>query len=508
MKKKVCLLLAAVLGASLCVGCGGGKKDPPSPPDLTAFTSVYKGESASLAAKGSYAYVFTGDLGERNYLRMTIDSEVALRGVIQYAHEEDAPVTENSERTEEEFYLLAGQSQEVRQILDFYGYYPGNRTLRGIELFNLEDKAGRVQLTEVQAAKHAIDFSTVSFNDIENVEPQLQIFLRGETIKLGCTLKSGGAVNWLSSTDGTVKQINRDDGTVYVGKQKPSGTVIKENDVNLINAHDNGRLVQQSYYGIAPDNDQGYVPGEYGAVGNARPWHYNPVQGGNFMNEFSRLVDVQVSDTEIYVKAIPRDWAKAHEFSVSYMENRYSIEKDETYGEYVKVYNRFTDFSGYDHNNPRAQELPAFYGIASLGKFVYYGGDSPFTNGALSARDSLGFWDGNRDCRFRLTENWSAWVNEEDWGIGLYVPDVVTALAGRTAGFTTAAPEDDRPDKAASSTYTAPLGNFSMVTYEAFDYTYYLTLNSVENARALFSAMKANGAKNVFLQDKEVPNWV
>ncbi|MDE7372506.1 MAG: hypothetical protein K2N18_00425, partial [Clostridia bacterium] len=298
------------------------------------------------------------------------------------------------------------------------------------------------------------------------------------------------------------------DGSVYVGKTAHSGSVIKSNDVNLINAHDNGRLVQQSYYGIPPVNDQGYIAGNYGAVGDERPWHYNPVQGGNKINEFSQLVDVQVTDNQIYIKARPRDWAKQAVFSDSYMENWYSVVKDETYGEYISVRNRFTDFSGYDHNNPRAQELPAFYGIASLGKFVYYGGNDAFNGGDLSERDSLGFWDGNRDCRFRLTENWSAWVNEDNWGIGLYVPDVVTALAGRTAGFTTSAPADNRPDKAASSTYTAPLGNFSLVTYEEFEYTYYLTLDTVENSRALFTKLHGSGAKNEFLKDKEVPYWV
>ncbi len=505
--KKLCVLLAAFMAMTVLGGCGGKDNNQDDKNEMV-FTTYYRGGQVSIDAGDSYTYAFTGDLGDRNYFKMNLSSSVALRGVIHYAHEYSGEVTEDSESAEEEFFVLAGQNQDVRQILDFYSYYPGNRLVRGIEFFNLGNETGKVTLNKVEAAKHYIDFSTVSFNDKENVEPQLQLYLQGSAIKLGCTLKSGGAINWLSSTDNTVSQINRTDGSVYVGKSKPAGTVIKSNDVNLINAHDNGRLVQQSYYGIAPDNDQGYEPGEYGAVGNARPWHYNPVQGGNYINEFSQLIDVQISDNEIYIKARPRDWAKAHEFSVSYMENWYTVKADPEYGEYISVKNRFTDFSGYNHNNPRAQELPAFYGIASLGKFVYYGGNSPFGGDALTERESLGFWDGNKDCRFRLTENWSAWVNEENWGIGLYVPDVVTALAGRTAGFTTDAPDDNRPYKAASSTYTAPLGNFSMVTYEAFEYTYYLTLDTVEGSRALFTKLHNGGATNEFLVGKEVPNWV
>lgn len=505
--KKLCVLLAAVLAASLCGGCGD-KKEEPAKENEMKFASFYQGEQVSVAAGDSYMYTFSADLEDRNYLRMDISATATFRGVVHYAHEEFGNVTEDSESAEEEFFTLAGQNMRVCQILDFYNYFPGNRTVRGIEFFNLSDAAGAVTLAKVEAAKHFIDFTAVSFNDTQNVEPQLQLYLQGKSVKLGCTLKSGGAVNWLSSTDNTVRQINREDGTVYVGKFAPAGTVVKDNDVNLVNAHDNGRLVQQSYYGIAPDNDQGYEPGEYGAVGDKRPWHYNPVQGGNYANEFSQLVDVAVSDNEIYIKARPRDWAKAHEFSTSYMENWYSLQTDPVYGEYIRVKNRFTDFSGYDHNNPRAQEIPAFYGIASLGKFVYYGGDTPFANDTLSERADLAFWDGNKDCRFRLTENWSAWVNDENWGIGLYVPDAVSALAGRTAGFTLDAPADDRPDKAASSTYTAPLGNFSMVTYEPFEYTYFLTLDTVENARDLFEKLHEQGVANEFLQGKEVPNWV
>ena len=512
--KKGSAFLAAILGAVMCFGCG--KPNSETPPDkepegdkwAVEFVSVFEGEEKQIASGGKCVYEPGADLGDKNYLKMIVSSNVTLRGEIRYAYEYKGDITDDSDEDVETFYTLAGQNVELRQILDFYGENEGNKKLRSIELFNLGDTDGKITLSNVSAAKHPIDFYDVSFTNKE-VEPQMQLFVAGETVKIGCTLKSGGAVNWLSSTDGTVRQINTENG-VYVGKEQKSGAVVADNDVNLVNSHDNGRLIQQSYYGIGPDNNQGYIPGEFGADdNNTRPWHYNPVQGGDKKNFFSRLVDVQVSEGEVYIKARPMDWAKVNEVTPSYMENWYSVEKDPELGEYVKVRNRFTDFSGYEHNNPRAQELPAFYGIAPLGKAVYYNGDKPFTNDELTYCENMAFWDGNRDARIRCTENWIAWVNEDDWGVGLYVPDVVTTLAGRTTGFNNSVAElGSAPYKAATSTYAAPLGNFSMETYKAFDYTYYLALNSVSGVRELFAKLKEGGAKNEFLVGKEVPNWV
>ncbi len=53
---------------------------------------------------------------------------------------------------------------------------------------------------------------------------------------------------------------------------------------NLLNNADVGRLIQQSYYGI----DKAHYP-----LGNwsGSSWGYNPVQGGDKVNNPSRIVD-------------------------------------------------------------------------------------------------------------------------------------------------------------------------------------------------------------------------
>jgi pseudouridine-5'-phosphate glycosidase len=83
-------------------------------------------------------------------------------------------------------------------------------------------------------------------------------------------------------------------------------------------------------------------------------------------------VDYVISEDgkSIYVKCRPLDWAKKNVLTPSYMENTYTLCDG-----YVKVDNRFVDFSGYTHRNAD-QELPAFYTRTS-GHSVDYRLDTP-----------------------------------------------------------------------------------------------------------------------------------
>jgi len=211
----------------------------------------------------------------------------------------------------------------------------------------------------------------------------------------------------------------------------------------------------------------------------------------------SQLVDVQFTDTRIYIKVRPMDWAKSGSITPFYMEDVYEILEDPLYGEYVSVTNKSTDFSGYVHDNVRDQELPAFYGITPLGKLAAYKGGEPWTDKSISYDDNLGFWSpGTSANRFRATENWIAWLNEDDWGIGLYVPDVEHMLVGRNEYTVDMSNIGVDPSGAVSCTYTAPLGKFSMPTYDSFTYRYYLKLDNVTYSRALFQSLRENGAEN------------
>ena len=502
-KKIIGLALAMALLLPSFAACGGTEDPTNGDGDTGTFSVDFsdlwtEGFTHEFADGETYVLEIGAEIGERNYIKFSFETEVPLFGVMRFTQTDDSSV-----EYEEEFYWEAGDT-EFRQILDYYHTNKYEKTLESLS-FTAVDGGGEMALSSVSCGTHPIDFSGVNFynSDPDGVEECMQLYIAGDTVKLGVNLKWGGAINSLSSVNqgiGMYMEI----GEIYVGDTVKT-TCILEDDVNLINQCDPGRLVQQSYYGTLGDSlddpQDDYVCGYYDSDGDATTddvvWPYNPVQGGDSHANFSQLVDVQYTDTEIYVKVRPMDWAKDGEVTRNYMENTYAIRTDSVYGEYVEVGNTDTDFSGYAHNNVRDQELPAYYGITPLGRLATYKGASPWTESSYTYTDTLDFWSpGTSDNRFNATENWIAWLNEDNWGVGLYVPDVKSMVCGR---FEYSVDRDDiglDPSIADRCTYAAPLGQFSMESYTSFSYTYYLKVDYLVYTRALFYALHDAGASN------------
>jgi hypothetical protein len=223
--------------------------------------------------------------------------------------------------------------------------------------------------------------------------PEQEIFIQNDTHKLGIDLLWGGALSYLEDLDSNVQAVSVD-GQIKVdsnASERYNAESVNDN-VNLINRNDTGRLVQQSYYGTL-DYDHG--------VYMENDWRYNPVQGGNQFNDASKIVDLRVTDTEIYIKCRPLDWAKEKEYiTPSYMEATYSLEDGAVHAKC-----RFVDFSGYPEAES-TQEIPAFYCIEPLNNFVYYGGKKPWTNGKLTNEPDLIFWPDAGYPNFYSKENW------------------------------------------------------------------------------------------------------
>jgi len=243
---------------------------------------------------------------------------------------------------------------------------------------------------------------------------------------------------------------------------------------NLLNHADTGRLVQQSYYGTSQPP---YVKGEF--MGN--PWPYNPVQGGDRGYNHSRLIDFRASDREIYVKCQPRDWGHDGSITPSYMENRYLID-----GDAIRVDNTFTDFSGYD-NPCTTQEVPAFYVVSGLDRFVYYAGDKPWTgDGPLTWEAGLPFWAGGAPecyCHFegKNAENWCAWVNPDGFGLGLFVPTANDMVKGCYMYSGTYDPSAD------PTNYVAPLRRLKLLEYKTLRYSYLMASGHIDEIRSVFT---------------------
>ncbi len=57
---------------------------------------------------------------------------------------------------------------------------------------------------------------------------------------------------------------------------------------NVLNSYDHGRFIQQSYYGKSDGSRWG-----------ARPWRYNPVQGGDYQGNASSLLEFRAESDRL-----------------------------------------------------------------------------------------------------------------------------------------------------------------------------------------------------------------
>ncbi len=303
-----------------------------------------------------------------------------------------------------------------------------------------------------------------------------QVFIESETHKLGIDLHWGGALSYLEAYGENVEAVSID-GKIKVdsnASERYSTEAVNKN-VNLINRNDTGRLVQQSYYGT-DDYDYG--------VFMDNKWRYNPVQGGNQYNDASKIVDLRIDEASVYVKCRPLDWAKEKEFiTPSYMEATYTLE-----GDLVHANCRFVDFSGLPEATA-TQEIPAFYCIEPLNRFVYYAGDKPWSNDSLTVRDDLIFWPDAGYPNFESQEHWSAFTGEfeDSFGIGLYVPGETKFLSGIYArGETT----NTDPSKDGSTSYIAVVKDRVFKSYEPFSYDFYLATGTAQEIRNQFKILE------------------
>lgn len=243
---------------------------------------------------------------------------------------------------------------------------------------------------------------------------------------------------------------------------------------NLLNCHDTGRLVQQSYYG--PTQIEGYENGVYSDA----VWSYNPVQGGDQYGNASKLVALETAENRIRVVCRPLDWALNNVPTQTYYTSVYELT-----GSGLTAVNTAVDFLATAWQD-RQQEIPAFYTVSALGNFTFYDGAAPWTDAPLRTETDLGFWAGKP--AFALDENnsetWCAWTDGTGYGVGLYTPVATQLLAGRFQYNGTADPEAD------PTNYVAPLGVFRLRFGEPFTYTYYLTAGSVSGIRQTFREIR------------------
>ena len=367
-----------------------------------------------------------------NRYSITYTSVVPVTGEITY--------TVGSRKIAEAFYLEA--ATELTEFTCFIDGFLDGRLAR----------RNRIGLS-VSATTDEFKMESIG---LEWVKPpkDTHIALENALCRVGVDLRWGGALD------------------SFVWKAAPAGYG------NLLNRHDAGRLVQQSYYGTSAPP---YVMGNF----MNQPWPYNPVQGGDVAGNCSKLVDYEQREGSIYIKCLPLEWGKDNVPSLSYMENTYTLD-----GGVLRVDNRFVDFSGYTHDR-RHQEMPAFYTVSALGTFSCYNGGAPWTGAPLKQVSDLPFWgeEGHPECSTEFvpgnTETWCAWTagaQPEAFGVGLFTPTAEYLLAGRFGDNVSTSPDD------ASTNYVAPLRLLLLESFVPLEYSYYITAGTLAEIREIFAS--------------------
>ena len=410
--------------------------------DLSYTASGYESISDNkFIIKSGFTADFENEFDKFNRVTIKYAADKAIKISVKYK-------IDDAEKNEP-FFMEAAENGQFSFIIGTY--------------FEADLGQGKISVSAETCTGEEADFV------IFGIEPE-DIGYSGKTVryiessryKLGIKLTWGGAVCYL------------EDKNVRISGLK-----------NLINQHDTGRLLQQSYYGTY-GNDE-FTPGTSFGVS----WRYNPVQGGDQYGHESRIIDMRFDEDgkTAYIKCQPLDWAKSNYFTPFYMEDTYTVTD-----EYIKVDNRFVDFSGWEH--PAAgQEIPALYIVSYFSRFVYYAGENSWQDDELTYKDDLPFWGPYpAETTFLMkgenTEIWGAFFNPEDnFGIGLYTPNIDKLGAGRYN-------YDGSKNSASDSTNVIGGANtLKIVSFKPVEYSYLVTTGSVDEIRAMFKKNK-DFAKN------------
>jgi hypothetical protein len=258
-------------------------------------------------------------------------------------------------------------------------------------------------------------------------------FLENGKIKIGVDMTSGGAIFWFS--------------------ELPDGP-------NLLNHADRGRFIQQSYYGKKD-----------GSNWAGKPWRWNPVQGGHYQGKPAKLLESKITDTSLYTKSIPINWAGGELLEECRMEQWISL-RDKV----ASIRFRFA-YDGKEEHPPCHQELPAVFIDYALPDLAYYKGDKPWTGQALQ-RDRPGWPNEQR----QVDEEWAAFVGSDGRGVGVFFPGTKLITCYRHPG--PAGPTGG------GCSYFAPIRTMAIKPGFRHDYRIHLTIGTPEEMREVFKPLR------------------
>lgn len=236
---------------------------------------------------------------------------------------------------------------------------------------------------------------------------------------------------------------------------------------NLLNHVDEGRFMQQSYYG-EPD----------GSVWNGQPWAWNPVQGGGSKGNKARVLTSEIGTTSLSISTEPVLWASSVPEPACRMYEQIELE-----GRIAKItYTLSNRGEGATDHPATSQEVPAVFADWDLKTLVVYDGDKPWTGDALRyirepEMPRLDLGETNKE--FRRTDHWSAYVDDKGWGLGVYTPGTELSTNYRFGTGPGGA-------QMGSCSYFAPIRIFAIEKRKTYSYDVYMMIGTVDEMREAF----------------------
>ena len=257
-----------------------------------------------------------------------------------------------------------------------------------------------------------------------------------------------------------------DNGIVRLGVDKSRGAAIgyfalSSTRRNLLNHYDEGRFIQQSYYGD-PDGSQWAK----------KPWVYNPVQGGSYKGEDAKTLQFRSSKKELHAKVEPLHWASAKQCPEAIMQEWITLD-----GPIAKIRMRM-DYTGATQSRKAHQEMPAMFVDYALPHLIFE------LDGKLVKHSPKNLEADMVPENIRYTGTWLAFVDDQKFGIGIYTPGTKEAVTYRHEGNGTTGPDGS------ACSYVAPVRIMQLEKDATVDYEFYLTIGTLEEIRNRFAKLQ------------------
>ena len=266
--------------------------------------------------------------------------------------------------------------------------------------------------------------------------------------------------------DGKQDWVYLDNGTLRIGVDKSRGAgigylALTKTKRNLLNHHDEGRFIQQSYYGHRD-----------GSMWAKKPWSYNPVQGGSYKGENAKTLKFHKTTKELYAKVEPLHWASAKPCPEAIMQEWITLD-----GPVAKIRMRM-DYTGESQKNTPHQEMPAMFVDFALPHLIFEKDQKLVRHKPVNLGKNL------KPERITYDTHWLAFVDDKDFGIGIYTPGTNKAVTYRHRGNGSTGPNGS------ACSYVAPVRNIKLEKNTAVDYEFYLTIGSLQEIRKRFENLK------------------